>query len=246
MIKTCAFLGRIAAIRNLRLLLILPLILVSACAQTSTLTTDAKIERGADGLSVLLMPADVEISLLTAGGLLEPNAEWTEQGRQNVVTALGQEMAERNIDVISYAEQNTSNLTDSDNVQMIKLHEAVGNSIARHKFTPGQELPTKENKFDWTLGEGVQSIKESVGGDYALFVRAEDSFSSGGRVAMQIAFALLGASLPGGRQIVFASLVDLESGDVVWYNVLTKGVGDLRDPKLAAETIDSLMESAPL
>lgn len=247
MIRKPAQSGGLFSANLVKVMLVLPVILVAACTQTSTFSTDQPIVRSDENLSILLMPADVKISLLTTSGLLEPNAEWTEQGRRNVIAALGQEMAERDIEIITYNEATEGDdLVLSGNQQLIKLHEAVGNTIARHKFLPGEELPTKKGKFDWTLGTGVQRMKDSLGGDYALFLRAEDSFSSGGRVAMQIAFALLGASLPGGRQIVFASLVDLKTGELVWYNVLTKGVGDLRDPKLAAETIDSLLESAPL
>ena len=248
MTENPAAFSRLASTKYLRFLLILPLILVSACAQTRTLSTDAKIERGADGLSVLLMPADVELSLLTASGLEEPHAEWTEQGRQNVIAALKEELAERRAEVVSYADDSDASYQiASEHEQLVKLHQAVGSAIMTHKYLPGFALPTKKDRFDWTLGDGVQALRDSRGVDYALFVHAQDSFSSGGRVAMNIVLALLpGAAPKGGQQVAFASLVDLNSGEVIWFNLLNRGAGDLRDPEQARQAMDLLLETSPL
>jgi len=232
---------------RLRLIVLVPLLFAAGCAQTRSLDSGDAFQRPAGEVTVLLMPADVEISLLTTGGLLEPNAAWTEQGRRNVVAALKAEMAERNIKVVSYADDsNPTYEIEPEHLQLVKLHEAVGGAIALHKFVPALALPTKKDKFDWTLGDGVQRLRDSHGGNYALFVYAEDSFSSEGRVALTVALAILGVGVQGGQQIAFASLVDMDSGSVVWFNVLTSGVGDLRDPELARGTIDTLLDSAPL
>lgn len=226
---------------------LLLIVLTSACAQTRSAGPEVSITKPADGLSVLLMPADVQLSLLTTGGLQEPNAEWTEQGRQNVIASLKEEMAERSVKIVSYGDDSDASYQiAADDEQLVKLHEAVGNTIMLHKYVPGFTLPTKKDKFDWTLGEAVQELRDNRGVDYALFIHAEDSFSSGGRVALKFALALLGAHVQGGRQVAFASLVDLDSGDVVWFNVLQSGVGDLRDPKLARQAIKQLLDSSPL
>jgi hypothetical protein len=221
--------------------------LTSACAQTRSAGPEVTLDRSGGKVSVLLMPADVELSLLTTGGLLEPNAAWTEQGRQNVIAALKEEMAERSVAAVSYADDNdpTYQIATADE-QLVKLHEAVGSSIMLHNYLPGQALPTMKDRFDWTLGEGARQLREAHSADYALFVFAEDSFSSDGRVALNIALALIGAGVHGGRQVAFASLVDLDDGKVIWFNVLQSGVGDLRDPKLARQTVDQLLDSSPL
>jgi hypothetical protein len=44
----------------------------------------------------------------------------------------------------------------------------------------------------------------------------------------------------------FASLVDLETGDVVWFNHLFSTVGDLREPEPARDAIDTLLEGSPV
>jgi len=240
--------GSIFCGRALYLLFALFLVvLTSACAQTRSAGPEASIARPPGGLSVLLMPADVEISLLTTGGVEEPNAEWTEQGRRNVVAALKAEMAERSIEAVTYGDDSNAGYQIAlEHEQLVKLHEAVGGAIMIHKYVAGLELPTKKDRFDWTLGQGVRDLRNGRDTGYALFVYAEDSFSSAGRAAMKIALAVLGAHVEGGRQVAFASLVDLENGDVVWFNVLTSTVGDLRDPVQARQAMSQLLESSPL
>lgn len=236
------------AFRPLFLLTALTLtVLAGGCAQTRSAGPEVSLKPHDGQRAVLLMPADVELSLLTTGGLLEPHAAWTEQGRQNVIAALGAEMAERGIAVVSYGDDSlgTYQIAPGD-TQLVKLHEAVGGAILLHKYAAGFELPTKKSRFDWTLGEGARELRERHGADYALFVYAEDSFSSDGRVALKIALALLGAHVQGGRQVAFASLVDLDSGAVVWFNTLFSEYGDLRDPNGARETVDALLRSSPL
>ena len=46
--------------------------------------------------------------------------------------------------------------------------------------------------------------------------------------------------MPGGQQVGFASLVDLNSGQVVWFNRLARETGDLRTADEAAETDKAL------
>jgi hypothetical protein len=221
--------------------------LTVGCAQTRSAGPEVKIERPAGGVAVLLMPADVNLSLLTTGGLLEPNAEWTQLGRENVIAALKEELAERAVKVVSYGDDSDDSYQiASEDEQLIKLHTAVGEAIKVHKYVPGFELPTKKDKFDWTLGDGVRALRDSHDAHYALFIHATDSFSSDGRVALNIALVLLGAGAHGGQQTAFASLVDLNTGAVVWFNVLQSGGGDLRDPKLARQTIDQLFDDSPL
>ena len=100
--------------------------------------------------------------------------------------------------------------------ELERLHMAVGNSIALHKYL-GAYLPTKRGKgLDWTLGEEAVALGRKTGYDYALFMHAEDSFASTGRVALQvlgIAGCFVGFCAPnigGGGQFAYASLVDLQ------------------------------------
>jgi len=52
-------------------------------------------------------------------------------------------------------------------------------------------------------------------------------------------------ALGGGVQVGYASLVDLRNGDVVWFNKLQRGFGDLREAGPAKESIEALMSDYP-
>jgi hypothetical protein len=133
-------------------------------------------------------------------------------------------------------------------LELERLHEAVGLSIKLHKYIPYAALPTKKDKFDWTLGETAVRYGQASGYDYALFLFARDSFSSGGRAAIQ-ALGFLGCAvgfcvIPGGGiQQGFASLVDLKSGNVVWFNYLVSEVGDIRTANGADDMVNRLLAS---
>jgi hypothetical protein len=82
--------------------------------------------------------------------------------------------------------------------------------------------------------------------DYALFVYMKDSYATAGRAAVMIFAALMGVhGVQGGVQVGHASLVDLNSGDVSWFNIVGRGTGDLREAKPAIETVNALMSNFP-
>ena len=127
--------------------------------------------------------------------------------------------------------------------------EAVGSEILSNKYSNNAllTLPTKKDKFDWTLGPEVQQLREVYAADYALFVYFRDSFASEGRMAMMVVMgALFGVVPAGGLQVGYASLVDLDTGDILWFNVVgSRGNLDLRKPEDCAELITKLMENFP-
>jgi len=48
-----------------------------------------------------------------------------------------------------------------------------------------------------------------------------------------------------GAEYGFASLVDLKTGDIVWFNVVGAGSGELRDAAGAAAAVDTLFRDMP-
>ena len=49
-----------------------------------------------------------------------------------------------------------------------------------------------------------------------------------------------------GVQVGYASLVDLRTGQVLWFNQMFRAKGDLRDASSAASSIDALLGDLPL
>ncbi len=220
--------------------------LLSACVVNGPLTRADAITDQDMNSRVLVMPMDVELQELTAGGELLPQAAWTATGRANVAQAISALMAERGDALVNYGGADSEGEIDAAHLQVVKLHGVVGGTIIAHSYIPALKLPTKDGKLDWTLGEQAAALRDSYDADYALFVFFRDSFSTGGRAAVVFFGALLGVHVQGGLQIGFASLVDLRSGDVVWFNRLFSQAGDLRKPDMAHDATKTLLKDLPL
>ena len=123
-----------------------------------------------------------------------------------------------------------------------------------HKYL-GAYLPTKRGKgLEYTLGEDAVRLGQKTGYDYALFMHAEDEVASTGRIALGVlglAGCFVGFCAPnvgGAAQLDYAGLVDLHTGEVVWFNVVRAGsevpgikFGDLRTPQGAEQMVERLL-----
>jgi hypothetical protein len=218
---------------------------LAGCATQSHQQITALKRTDAQQARILLMPLNVQLSEVTAGGLLEPKADWTTAANEHIVTALRAEKSARNIQMAEFDEAKAPADKRDDLLQLVKLHGAVGQSIMIHQYIEQLALPTKKGTFDWSLGPNTRALKETYSADYALFVFVRDSYASAGRAAMIFVGAVLGIAVPGGAQVGFASLVDLETGNVVWFNRLARGAGDLRTEPAARETVQTLIAGLP-
>lgn len=192
------------------------------------------------GAMVAIMPADIELFSISGGGVLEPKADWTEAASTYFRTALIEKKQKLGLRTVELAEKDADDLAEINT-----LHAAVAGAIAMHHFGP-LSLPTKDGKLDWSLSEAVAPVKKATGADYALFSWVRDSYASAERKAAMIGLAILGIGVAGGQQIGYASLVDLNTGQVVWFNRLARGHGDLREPASAAETVEALLNEFPV
>ena len=226
---------------------------LGGCVSTRQVA-DVQFEPPRGDYSLIVMRPDVQVGSVTTGGLFEPRAEWTEQARANLLRALREQQAGQGGRTMIMERRDSVKGIDPKTVaDLERLHNAVGNSIILHKYVFGNGLPTKRRGIDWTLGEDAVAFGRATGMDYALFLYAQDSQAASGRVAMQvlvIAGCFIGFCAPvsGGSQLAFASLVDLKTGDVVWFNVLQTGgqlpgvsFGDIRSPEGAAQMVDRLL-----
>ncbi len=194
--------------------------------------------------TIVVMPLDVELAEITAGGVEEPRAEWTDAALKHMRAALDAEAQARGVKLVEFVPERGTPDDRETSIDLIKLHRAVGGAVLVHQYLEGLALPSKDGKFDWSLGPSVAAISRSQHADYALFLFVRDSYASAGRVAMIVVGALLGVGVPGGSQVGFASVVDLKTGDIVWFNRLVRGQGDLRTPDAAAETVRALVSDA--
>ncbi|HLO69151.1 MAG TPA: hypothetical protein VK188_19185 [Holophaga sp.] len=196
-------------------------------------------DRLPEGAVVAIMPLDVELYAVTAGGVREPKAEWTEAARKNILADLEARSEAGKVTFKAFTGE-----AGPEIAELGHLRAAVSNAIWIHHFGT-MKLPGKEGRLDWTLGEPAAAISRAMPADFALYVTLRDSTATGGRVATMVLMAAFGVAAPGGGQAGEATLVDLKTGRVVWYNRMFKATGDVREPVAAHAALDNLLVDFP-
>ncbi|MDP1565783.1 MAG: hypothetical protein Q8L91_05905 [Polaromonas sp.] len=224
----------------LRLLLVLSLGLAGlAHAQPSRNLAPGFTDRPA--LSrLLIVPVDMELYSISAGGIQEPKADWTEAAVKNFRTGLDGRKKLLGDNIVQLEEKDLDELAEIN-----ALHGAVAQAVFLHHMLAIAKLPTKEGVLDWSMGDSVKPLRDKTGADFALFTWIRDSYASPERKAAMIMMAVLGVGIPGGAQVGYASLVDLQTGRIVWFNDLRRAHGDLREPESAQETVETLLKGFP-
>lgn len=229
-------------------------IALGGCVQTKQYA-DLQFTPPQGDYKLLVLRPDVTVGSLTTGGMVEPRADWTDQARARIVDALRAQQATHGGKIAIIEHRNElPGVGEQELADVERLNAAVDEAIVEHKYL-GDYLPTKRGRgLDWTLGQDAVRLGQKTGYDYALFLHAEDEVASGGRIALGVlglAGCVVGFCAPnigGQQQLDYASLVDLKTGQVVWFNVVLAGsqvpgikFGDLRTPEGAAQMVDRLL-----
>ncbi len=233
------------------LLLIITLVL-AGCAATPSAKVHYTIRQqpGSRPLQqVVLLPVDVDVYELSAGGVKEKVPEWSSTAETNIRSALlvskgaaGTCCTTRHVD--------TSSLTP-DEREILEEHLALFNTVATNAMWATLPFNTawhfKAEHFDYTLGDGLGFLKEKYGLDAGLVITGEDVVSSSGRKTTAVLGAMFGVAIPLGHSILMGGLVDFSSGDLLWLNhvVSAAGQADLRDPASCLELAKTLMQDYP-
>ncbi len=217
------------------------LVLLSGCVATATSVQQIdQLESVGENPRILLMPPDIRYYLITTGGVAEPHAEWTKAAKENFAVAIEEYADSIGTDLKVLDESNMS----TREAKYEELYSAVGLTILINHFGLFT-LPGKNSAFDWSLGPEISSIGEDHDADYALFTYYRDRQASGGRVAFAILAAAAGVSSDIGSESGFASLVDLKTGDIVWFNRVIAGSCELRKKEGAAAAVAKLFADIP-
>lgn len=193
---------------------------------------------------ILVFRPDVQVGSMGVGGMDEPNADWTAQARANLAEQLDANQRSGGNQVVFIPEQEGENARLVADYQ--QLFRAVAGAIAEHKLSPFAKLPTKKDRFDWTLGPGARRLGELMGGDYALFLYSHDAYGTTARKVMQVLVAgLFSAGMRAGVHQGYAALVELSTGRVVWFNLDPASGGDPRDREGAAKRVRELLTDFP-
>lgn len=229
-----------------RFLIVAMALLLAACAtQTRPKRFSGVIAPPPAGSAIIVMAPDIQLSLLGAAGAPEPRADWSAAAQTNIGAAFaanltGQGHRPLALDPMTQMSGRTG--------QLIRLHDAVASSIILFNYA-NVSLPTHRGTFNWTLGPGTREIQSEHSARYALFIGGSGAYASAGRIATSIVVSVLFGTVAttGGGQQLYASLIDLETGDVIWFNVVSAGTGvDMRTPEGARQLVSEVLEDSPL
>ncbi len=133
----------------------------------------------------------------------------------------------------------------------IALYDNVAGSahLARHSVF--QAWRDRSKNFDYTLGPGLAALAERTNIDAALIVSGSDYISSSGRKAAMVMGVLLGAVtgvviIPGGGiSFVSVGVVDLRTGNVLWFGTDQSGNTNFRNEADLRNMLEKLFDSYP-
>jgi len=185
---------------------------------------------------VVLLPPQVFVYELSAGGMPTRMADWEATARDNLVAAATRLSRETGLFELVPAPALDPLLADQLEAH-VGLYERVAQSVFVYGRGDQDAWAHKKNEFDYTVGPGLAFLREQTGADAALIVLGSDYISSGGRRAAFVAGLLLGVVMPLGQSFITAGIVDLTTGDVLWMSFDSSASMDSRTPA----DVDGLM-----
>jgi hypothetical protein len=194
---------------------------------------------------IVLMRPSITVGAQSTGGMFEPNADWTDQARENIGNALAAAQTSLGNTVVNFAEPAGPDAARVAEYQ--ELFGSVASSVITYQFFVGNRLPTKKRKdqFEWSLGADVRKLPGLEDADYALFIETEDHFGSTGRKVLQVFAAMARVPVTAGVHKGYAGLVDLRTGELVWLNADQQMGGDVREVDGAQKRVAQLLEGFP-
>lgn len=192
--------------------------------------------------TIAVLPPDIRISSLSAGGVEELREDWSTVGRDNVVKALqthfkGQPVA---VKLVAVDPEVRDTLTE-----LRPLFRAVSLSVLHHTYSQ-HPFVTKLERFEYSVGS-LERIAQKANADAMLLAFGFDEISTGGRKALQAVGTVLPfvPRLSSGTTGLCAALVD-PAGTILWYNIETRTGGyDLREPAGASSFVKVTLVNFP-
>lgn len=198
----------------------------------------------ADGaLKIVILQQKIDVGEHSAGGVSRPHADWTVAARKGLAAAATETLASRRITLLPLSDGKDADATPVHDYRA--LFDAVAQSVISYKLLPDDRLPTKRGLFDWTLGAGTAQFAEASGADYALFYGTTDSYPSQSRERLDTLNAAFGGEKVDGEHRGYAALVDIRTGDLLWFKVDVRMSGDVRTAEGAKRRAGQLFASFP-
>jgi len=240
--------------RNLSLATVstLFLLLIAGCAAPKAGTHAALEQAPARQLpkKVLLLPTDIRVHEISVGGVVEKVQAWSDEASQHVQEDLVERTRTTGMfELAALPDLSVDERADLD--QHTALYEAVAGSAFLARNSPQGAWRERGQQFDYTLGPGLRDLADRTGLDAALVVIGTDHISSAGRKAAMVMGTVLAAlagvmiAPQGGIAFLSAGIVDLRTGDLLWFDTEQSGSVSLRDEQAVKNMLDKMFASYP-
>jgi hypothetical protein len=165
---------------------------------------------------VLLLPPDIRVHELSVGGVAEKVDDWTRAANQSAVEVVREmESSGQHFSIVEVPP-----LSADDKVlleQYTALYELVAGNAYIAQKSPFPAWQERARSFDYTLGPGLAPLREHTQADGALFIVGNDYISSAGRKAAMVMGILAGAGPHGAPTFLSVGVVDLQTGNLIWF-----------------------------
>lgn len=218
-------------------------------------------KRSAHIKRISLLPPQIHMFEIGAGGTLEKMEAWSQAAGANIGKAMKEEFTKREyLQLTEFDELTLSGPTRSMYDETFLLYNVISNDILTHAFsTPNVHnthavsvspyFPWKARDFSYSLGKEIGMFASSHVDAY-LVVRGFDQRSSGGRKALGVGTALVGAALgvaiipQRGQNLFTAALIDAHTGDILWFSRSITPY-DLRNSAEATKLVHEFLTDLP-
>lgn len=192
---------------------------------------------------VLLMPASVRVSEVSAGGVVEKVDGWSNEARDNLVKSVNALISSRHLfQTVAAPQLPEPQKTSLD--EHIALYDVVAGNAFLYSKSGGAAWSKRLKTFDYGIGPGLSFLAQQTGADTALFLVGEDYVSSSGRKAAAFVGALFGIGIPLGFNYLTAGVVDLQTGKVLWLNYhVDRAHLDMRNPEDMQQLVNAIFET---
>jgi hypothetical protein len=235
-------------------LLLTVALLLAACAGTPSKTVvNESIARSPEQplpRKILLLPPEVRLHEVSAGGVVERVAGWTNAASTAAANTVRQWAAAKH----AFEVVESPALSGEDKAaleQHIALYDLVAGSAHVARNSVIQAWRDRAKTFDYTLGPGLKPLAEHSGIDAALIVSGSDYISTAGRKAAMVMGTILGALAgvavvpQGGISFISVGIVDLRTGDLLWFGTDQSGNADLRNEQDIKRMLEGLFQTYP-
>ena len=218
---------------------------LAACTMAGKPSVGSDVRDGSLNLpnKLLVLPVSVSIREISAGGVVQEDPIWSKEGESVMTLAVNEFFAKRGTTTSLKTMPELSNEEEELVHEHILLYDAVASQAYIAANVPAYGWSHLATDFHYTLGNGLRFLKQKSGADAALIVIGYDNISTGGRKALVAIAALAGVGMPLGSSKVLVGVVDLEDGDILWFqHSFAQGNLDLRKPEDANTLLAKAME----